>query len=1623
MRKFLKYTGWSLLAVVATLFVVIGLLYVPWVQDFARRKAVKPLSKALGMELSVGSLRLGFPLRLAVGEVRLIDRGDTLVDCGRLTLDVDPWPLIRRQAVLRDLTIERLKARYHDTATGFDMRIAAARFGVEQARAALREERATIRRIALDSASIRLRTGSGDQVEKPDTTAPPGWEIAVDRLSIHQTGFAMESDGSELTVRLAEGGVDSCRVGLGSQQVEVAHVELDRGSYAWLTASSPAGTPTGEGSATIDGGNPNNSDNPDGRSTSDNNSTPPITIANGGNRAGKASAAKETPAESDLPANEPASAPWTVRVGGIELNDNQLTYGTAGHHPTQGLDPSWIELAGVHVAVDSLYNRGSDLALQIRQLAFRERCGLEVEQTRGRFSMDSTAIRLTDFSLATAASRLTANMEAGGGLLQMEPQTPLTVSLGADLATNDMARLVPALLPAALRNRQIGMELTADGTLEDLRRIDLQITSPDHLWLTVDGRARYPLDPRHLTASARIRGRLRNGAFLLEMLPDTALRRRLALPRRIGIDATARIDRQNYVLSSLLRAGQGRREEGCIHIDGRFDARNERYEAAIRADSFPAGSFLPADSLGRLGLALDAQGKGFDPYDPATWSRLQLEVSQAEYRGRDFGGVGITAELADQQLQGRIEDRDSALHLSLGLEGRLTREQKQARLTGRVGWFDLAALGLVSEPIGGLFDLEAEASATPTGSYAARVALDSIRVRNGSQTETIRPTSFEFATDSVRTRAAARSGDLELEFRTPESLERFLALLPHSTEELERQVRAQRLDMDSLKPVLPDFLLRLTAGQNNILNNYLRTRRMAFRRLEMRGANCDSLPLALGMHVEGLTTGNLRIDTIGMSLRQQGQRMRYALRMANAPGNLDHVAAAGLRGDLVGNTATMHLYQRDRSGREGLRSGLNLTWNDSLIRLSLGPDPQFGFEPWSVNPGNYLVYRYDRQLEADLDLTRGSQRFALHSIPASERTAGIRLVMAGLGIGSMLELLPSAPPVDGQLGADLSLTLGRDTLALGGDITVGELAYDRQPFGDLALRARYGQGREQRAEVRLAIDTAEVLAATASYDAAAPSPLDARIALRELPLQRFDAFLPAEMLRLTGSLSGRLQAEGAIDAPQLDGRLHFAGTELRVPMIGTSFRLSEDTIRFDESRLRFDRYAILAPNRQPLTIDGQIDLSDLQRMTADLRLQASDFQFVNVPRRERTEVYGQAYLDLNTSIRGPVDALAVRGRVALLGGTDINYVMQSSPLEVKQQSQDVVRFVSFAQIDNREAFEELPPVRIGGMDVALNIDINNDVKAAVDLSTDGSNRIDLRGGGNLSFTMNPLGDMRLSGRYLLTGGTVQYNPPVIAQKVFRIQPGGYVEWLGDVADPSFNITAVESVRANVSSDGENSRAVNFNISINIRNTLTDLAISFDLSAPEDLTMQNQLNSLTAEQRANQAMNLLIYNTYTGPGTSARVSSENPLNTFIQKELNQWAQNNLKGVDLSFGIDSYGQDDPNGQRTDYSYRLSKNLFSNRIRAVIGGKFSTDSDPSQNLRENLIDDISIEYMLDKRDNMYIKLFRHTGYESILEGEITETGVGFVIRKRLSRLGDLFRSSKPRTPKPENHEDDPQ
>ncbi|MDE6098247.1 MAG: translocation/assembly module TamB, partial [Muribaculaceae bacterium] len=237
-------------------------------------------------------------------------------------------------------------------------------------------------------------------------------------------------------------------------------------------------------------------------------------------------------------------------------------------------------------------------------------------------------------------------------------------------------------------------------------------------------------------------------------------------------------------------------------------------------------------------------------------------------------------------------------------------------------------------------------------------------------------------------------------------------------------------------------------------------------------------------------------------------------------------------------------------------------------------------------------------------------------------------------------------------------------------------------------------------------------------------------------------------------------------------------------------------------------------------------------------------------------------------------------------------------------------------------------------------------------------------------------------------------------------------------NPTLNVHATDVLKANVTQEGQNSRLVNFDVILNVTGTLNNMNVGFDLTTKDDITVANELESMSAEQRANQAMNLLLYNVYTGPGTKGNASlSGNPLFSFLESQINSWAANNIKGVDISFGIDQYDRtvDGSSSQTTSYSYQVSKSLFNDRFKIVVGGNYSTDANADENFSQNLINDISFLYYLNNRRSMYVRIFRHTGYESIIEGEVTETGVGFVYRRKLDRVGDMFKFLRRKKRKP--------
>ena len=164
---------------------------------------------------------------------------------------------------------------------------------------------------------------------------------------------------------------------------------------------------------------------------------------------------------------------------------------------------------------------------------------------------------------------------------------------------------------------------------------------------------------------------------------------------------------------------------------------------------------------------------------------------------------------------------------------------------------------------------------------------------------------------------------------------------------------------------------------------------------------------------------------------------------------------------------------------------------------------------------------------------------------------------------------------------------------------------------------------------------------------------------------------------------------------------------------------------------------------------------------------------------------------------------------------------------------------------------------LGGLEMYMSVHIDDAVRLRADLSPDRSKYIELEGGGDLNMQYTPQGDMSLTGRYTLSGGVMKYSLPIIPLKEFQFNPGSYVDWRGNIMNPTLSLKATERMRASVADgDGDGSRMVNFDVSISIKNRLDAPDLIFDISAPEDAAVENELQAMGAEERSKQAIAML-----------------------------------------------------------------------------------------------------------------------------------------------------------------------
>lgn len=1297
------------------------------------------------------------------------------------------------------------------------------------------------------------------------------------------------------------------------------------------------------------------------------------------------------------------------KIQRFDLDEGIIKYDDNFKPNVKGLDPNHIALSDVSIGIDSVYFRSPDMSLSLRSCSFKEKSGINVEQLDGRFAMDSTKIELPVFSLrtpnSTLATRLTMDLDA------FDDKAPGRISAYADCAIGkqDIMRIVGDMPTAFVRrwpNQPLSIKAAVAGNTKNLNIGGINIKLPSAFNISLKGRAADVTDTDRLRATVTLDAKTYNLGFVNELLRAQGVA--ATIPAGITMSGVAGINGKRYNADLAIAEGGGR-----IRAKGHFDAKRLSYDASLTAENLEVGHFMPGNGMGGLTADIAVKGVGTNMLSPRTTATATAAVKKFSIGEYNLDSIRLEADI-DKGQAGITLNSDNPLAKGfIAVNAVLNPKMIRSTLSADVENIDWYGLRLTESQLSTSFKFNVAANTDLKTVLGVNGLIRDLAIADSGHIFRPNDLSVDIITSLDTTHFVTECGDFKLRINGQGGYRKILAKVGEFAKELSTELESKQISISELRKKLPTAQIYLNTGKDNPLSRFIARKGFTFQDADIDITSSPVMGLNGSVQLLALQNSAVQLDTIRFNIVSDSTNCTYNGQIRNNAKNKQYVFNALLDGFIYekGSGANIRFY--DAKDSLGLKLGFQASMEEKGIKVHLlANDPILGYKRFKVNDDNYLYLGADKRVSAKLQLI-ADDGTGVHIYSNDENTEALQDITIGLNkfdLEKVLTVIPYMPHITGIMNGDFHVIQNPEAFSVSASLSVDKMTYERSRMGDLSTEFVYmpqGDGTHTIDGV-LNCNGKQIAELSGTYNSSNDnSGLDVALNMTRMPMRLINGFIPDRIVRFNGYANGGLTLNGPLDKLQANGEVMLDSCHMRSAQYGVQLRFEDKPLRIVGSNLLFEDFKMFASNNNPLTINGHVDFSNMSAMNMDLDMVARNLRIIDSKENRRSVAFGKAFVDFFATMKGPLERLEMLGRLDVLGTTDMAYILRDSPLSTDNRMEELVKFVSFE--DTAATVVEHKPLSGFKMDMALNIAQGAHVMCY--LNTDHSNYIDLMGGGSLRLQYGLTGEMSLTGRYTLDNGEMKYSLPIIPLKTFTIQDGSYIEFTGDPMNPKLNITATERTKANVSSDGAQERTVEFDCGVVITKTLSDMGLEFTLSAPEDMTLNSELQSMSVEQRGKLAVTMLTTGMYLANGNTGGFSMNDALNSFLQSEINNITGSALRTLDLSFGMDN-STDASGSSHTDYSFKFSKRFWNNRIRIVVGGKVSTGPEVA-NQNESFFDNVTLEYRLGKSSDKYVKLYYDNNAYDWLEGTVREYGVGFTWRRSLQNVKDLFSFLRKKTP----------
>ena len=706
----------------------------------------------------------------------------------------------------------------------------------------------------------------------------------------------------------------------------------------------------------------------------------------------------------------------------------------------------------------------------------------------------------------------------------------------------------------------------------------------------------------------------------------------------------------------------------------------------------------------------------------------------------------------------------------------------------------------------------------------------------------------------------------------------------------------------------------------------------------------------------------------------------------------------------------------DAHSKGELLAGADLSrGEDGLVRLDAYTLPSSfagsGFGSWEISPASFGLINKELSISG-LRLSSGEQALYVDGGISPAATDTLRLVFNDLDM-SMLRDLTGAD-IQGRLnGQGFLASPFSQQPDLKVEAVAGGTRLSGHDAGDMRISAFWDK-EDQGFRLAMGDDLhgRHSISADALFIPSSRS-LDALLDLRGLNLGYFSDFI-GDLGSLGGSVSGRISAEGPLDALSLQGEdTRLQDVQLSVGMTGVTYHL-DGPVGISDSGIALDGVSITDGASGRGSLSGGVRYERMRDMRAAVSASLENLKVFNLPEAgQDTDIYGNLAVRGSVKVSGPLDRLRLDVDAEDSGNGYLH-------VPIKSGTVNSTNLLTFKQeevwVDPYELMmasmqEEVS--RKNETDIRMRVRPSPALELILDLDRSSGNSISARGSGDIDVHISPASDLfSVGGDYNINSGNVHFSALGIANRDFSIKNGSSIKFGGDIMDSELNVDASYTTKvslANLIADTTSvSTRRNVICGINISDKFRNPKLKFSIDVPDlDPTISSSVsNALNTEDKVQrQFLALLVTGNFLPGDQSGIVNNSNILYSNVTEIMAGQLNNILQRLDIPLDLGLNYQ--PNEGGTDiFDVAVSTQLFNNRV--TVNGTLGNRDETYAAGGSDMAGDLDIGIKLDRAGAVQLNLFSHSAdlYTNYLDN-LQRNGVGIGYQREFRNLKDLWQS----------------